>query len=285
METNDVVVGVDGSAGGRQALRWAAAEAVRRGGRLCVVAGYRTPWPHAHAAAGRDRTPLAQLRAEDIVAEAVADAHAAAPGLEVSGLSVHGAPVPVLIAAAGGAPIVVGHRGHDGFAGLRPGATGLQLATHAPGPVVVVRGDADADRGPVLLGIDGSPGAEPAVALAFRTAAERGCGVLAVRAYQIPVPKWREPVDPLDFDLERLQAVEYVSLRGAVAPWRDKHPDVPVETVLRCGDPAEVLVAMSAQARLVVVGTRGHGGFTGLLLGSVGQKLMYHAHCPVLIAR
>lgn len=285
METSDVVVGVDGSAGGRQAVRWAAAEAVRRGGRLRVVAAYRTPWPHGHSAAGPDRKPLALMRAEDIVAEAVVDARTAAPGLAVSGLSGHGAPVPVLVAAADGAPIVVGHRGHDGFAGLRLGSTGLQLATHAPGPVVVVRGEADTDRGPVLLGVDGSPGAEPAIALAFRAAAERGCRLLAVRAYQIPVPKWREPVDPLDFDLERLQAVEHVSLRGAIAPWRDKHPEVSAETVLKCGDPAEVLVTMSAQARLVVVGTRGHGGLTGLLLGSVGQKLLHHAHCPVLIAR
>jgi len=54
---------------------------------------------------------------------------------------------------------------------------------------------------------------------------------------------------------------------------------------VRLGEPADLLTAMSAAASLVVVGTRGHGGVTGMLLGSVGQKLLHHAHCPVMIAR
>jgi nucleotide-binding universal stress UspA family protein len=198
---------------------------------------------------------------------------------------VHGAPVPVLTAAADGAPIVVGHRGRDGFAGLRLGATGLQLATHASGPVVVVRGTGDTVAGPVLVGADGSPGADPAIAQAFQAAAGRGHGVLAVRAYQIPAPHRDDSIDPLAFNLDRLQAVEHAALRDAIAPWRGRYPEIPVETALRLGEAADVLTAMSAEAPLVVVGTRGHGGFTGLLLGSVGQKLLHHAHCPVMIAR
>jgi nucleotide-binding universal stress UspA family protein len=68
-------------------------------------------------------------------------------------------------------------------------------------------------------------------------------------------------------------------------PLADKYPDVGVKVVVEDGDPARLLLEASQQARLVVVGSRGHGGFTGLLLGSVGLHLIHQAHCPVLIAR
>jgi nucleotide-binding universal stress UspA family protein len=193
--------------------------------------------------------------------------------------------VPVLSAAAlDGSLLVVGSRGHGGVVSLLLGTTGLQLATHAAGSVVIVRGDLD-HTGPVVVGADGSPAAEAAIAMAFRTAADHGCPVLGVRAYDIPVPRWGERIDPLNYDLERLQALESASLLQSIEPWHEKHPDVPVEAALKCGDAATVLTVASAQARLVVVGTRGHGGFAGLLLGSVGQKLLHHARCPVMIAR
>jgi nucleotide-binding universal stress UspA family protein len=272
MENNDVVVGVDGSAGSRQALRWATAEARRRCGRLRVIAAYR---PASEGPA-----------AEETLRGMVAMTRSAAPHLTVTGLSVNGSPVPVLSAAAGdGALLVVGTRGHGGgVSHFLLGTTGLQLATHAAGSVVVVRGDLD-HTGPVVVGADGSPAAEPAIAMAFREAAEHGCPVLAVRAYEIPVPRWGERIDPLDFDLERLQGLESGSLLQSIEPWREKYPGVPVEAALKCGDAADVLTAASAGARLVVVGTRGHGGFAGLLLGSVGRKLLHRARCPVMIAR
>jgi nucleotide-binding universal stress UspA family protein len=271
MENNDVVVGVDGSAGSRQALHWATAEARRRRGRLRMIAAYRP-------ASGR-------AAAEETLTGMVAMARSAAPDLAVTGLSVNGSPVPVLLAAAGGGDLlVVGHRGHGGVASIVLGTTGLHLASHGPGSVVVVRGDLD-HTGPVVVGADGSPASEPATAMAFRAAADHGCPVLAMRAYHIPVPRWGERIDPLDFDLERLLRLESTSLLQSIEPWREKYPDVPVEAALKCGDAAAVLTAASTEARLVVVGTRGHGGFTGLLLGSVGRKLLQRARCPVMIAR
>jgi nucleotide-binding universal stress UspA family protein len=92
-------------------------------------------------------------------------------------------------------------------------------------------------------------------------------------------------VEPIDVDVNRVRAAELASLRDSVGPWREKHPHVAVQPLVVRGDAASVLVAMSSAAQLVVVGTRGHGGFTGLLLGSVCQKLLQHAHSPVLIAR
>ena len=68
-------------------------------------------------------------------------------------------------------------------------------------------------------------------------------------------------------------------------PLADKYPTVPVRVQVAGGNPAQLLVEASRDARLVVVGSRGHGGFAGLLLGSVGLHLLHHAHCPVLVAR
>jgi nucleotide-binding universal stress UspA family protein len=273
MHTNDVVVGVNGSASSRHALHWATTQARQRQGRLRIIAAYNPSRPHG--------TELA--RSEQTVAEMVTIARAAEPDLVITGLSVNGPPVSVLTAAVtDGALLVVGSGGHGGFASHLLGTTGLQLATRSAAAVVVVRGDAD-HTGPVVVGVDGSSAAEQAIAMAFRMAADHGCPVRAVHAYDIPVPRWGQRIDPLDFDLERLQGVESASLLQSIEPWRQKYPDVPVEAVLKCGEAATVLAAMSAEARLVVVGTRGHGGFAGLLLGSVSQKLLQHAHCPVLV--
>jgi nucleotide-binding universal stress UspA family protein len=74
-------------------------------------------------------------------------------------------------------------------------------------------------------------------------------------------------------------------LDHAVSGWTEKYPDVPVERRVTQGPPGEVLAELSRQARLVVVGTRGHGLVAGPLLGSVGYHLLHRADCPVLIAR
>jgi len=149
------------------------------------------------------------------------------------------------------------------------GSTGLQLATHATRSVVVVRGTTDRGNAPVVVGTDGSAPADVAVGTAFEAAAVRGCFLTAVRIR----PYTSRPAN------------EESAVRVALDPWREKYPDVAVETVTTPGDAAGTLVALSSTAQLVVVGTRGRGGFAGLLLGSVGQKLIHHAHCPVLIAR
>jgi nucleotide-binding universal stress UspA family protein len=269
MNRNDVVVGVDGSAPGRAALRWAAVEAARRGAALRVVHAYRPPWLVEEIAAGSrlDTAVLAQAR--NVLAAAVEDARTTAPGTEVTGTTVCSHPVPLLMENAGAdSLIVVGSRGHGGFGRVLLGSTGLQLATHATGPVVVVRGSADRGNAPVVVGTDGSAPADVAVRAAFEAAAVRGCFLAALRVY---------PYDS--------RGTGEDALRTALEPWHAKYPDVSVETITTPGDAASTLVALSTTAQLVVVGTRGRGGFAGLLLGSVGQKLIHHAHCPVLIAR
>uniref|UniRef100_UPI0036F25980 universal stress protein n=1 Tax=Dactylosporangium roseum TaxID=47989 RepID=UPI0036F25980 len=127
-----------------------------------------------------------------------------------------------------------------------------------------------------MVGVDGSASTEAALTLAFEAAVARGTEVIAIRAYTPPSPVAVPP--------GAAEAYEREALDASLAGWREKYPGVKVEALLAVGRPAQVLIGVSHTAQLVVVGSRGHGGFTGLLLGSVGQQLMHHAECPVLIA-
>jgi nucleotide-binding universal stress UspA family protein len=149
----------------------------------------------------------------------------------------------------------------------------------------VVRGRTDAADGPIVVGADGSPASVTAVDLAFDQAATLGANLVAIRAYEPPVPPWGRDVPPLVYDRARREAAEHEDLDELLAPWRDKYPQVPVEGLVTRDSPARVLVGVSRTARLVVVGSHGHGAVAGTLLGSVGSQLLHHADCPVLITR
>jgi nucleotide-binding universal stress UspA family protein len=163
------------------------------------------------------------------------------------------------------------------------GSVSRRVATHARCPVVVVRGRDDAE-GPVAAGVDDSPAADLVLDAAFTQASAYGCGVVVVRSYLPAVPLWlREAAT--DIDTPDQDAGERARLDQQLAPWRAKYPDVPVEVVLTHTSPAGALVEASRRARLVVVGSRGHGVVAGTLLGSAGLQLLHHAECPVYIAR
>jgi nucleotide-binding universal stress UspA family protein len=158
----------------------------------------------------------------------------------------------------------------------------VQLAAHAECPVLVARGRAD-PAGDVLVGVDGSPAGEPAVGFAFDEAALRGTDLTALHAWTHPVRG--EPGDllPLVYDAADVEAEEERLLAEALAGWRDKYLDVTVRRQLVRGHTRQALIDATEQAQLVVVGSRGRGGFTGLLLGSVSQAVLHHAACPVAI--
>lgn len=109
-----------------------------------------------------------------------------------------------------------------------------------------------------------------------------GATLVVLAAWEWPVNYgWTLPF-PSDFDPRR-EAQDMV--RRAVAPLAAAHPGVPVETMVVEGHPAPALVAASGQADLLVVGSRGHGGLAGLLLGSVSEHCVTNAHCPVMVVR
>jgi nucleotide-binding universal stress UspA family protein len=280
----DIVVGTDGSEQSRTAVRWAAAEARLRAVPLKILTAYS--WngpPEAFGGMGELPDGIAQ-QFDRLAAGAAAEARASERGIDVSADAVIGDPASVLLdAGRTAAMLVVGNRGRGGFASLLLGSVSQQVATHAGGPVVVVRGRADTASGPVVVGLDGSVSAQRALALGFDEAQQRGSGLLAVRSYQVPVPAYEMDIAPLPYDQDAAQRVAARDLDATLTPWRDKYPMVPVQTLTEPGSPAKNLVDLSSDATLLIVGSRGHGALIGSLLGSVGQQLLHHADCPVMI--
>ncbi|GAA1737324.1 universal stress protein [Luedemannella helvata] len=282
MSYANVVVGVDGSEHGRAALRWAAREAALRGIELHVVHTYDWRVPGGLTQVGGSFADALRKAAEDLTHVAVAEASAAAPGVRVRGSAVLGSAASILSATALPDTLtVLGNRGRGGFASLLLGSVSQQVATHASGHVVVVRGRTDIAGGPVVVGVDNSPGSESALGVAFDVAAARGVPLVAVRAYTPGGPGAGPVIATYDYRHDD----EYRAAAEQVDPWREKYPDVAAEIMAVAGHPAQVLTDAARTAQLVVVGTRGHGGVTGLLLGSVGLSLLHHADAPVLIAR
>ena len=282
----EIRVGVDGSPSSHLALEWAAVEAASRNTQLVVVHAYDWRLVGARAPIGGAYADAERERAEALVASAVAEARTVAPGVNVRGEAVLGAAGPVLVNASGKVGItVVGSRGRGGFSSLLLGSVSQQVATHAEGNVVVVRGRRAANGGSIVVGVDGSPAASDALAVAFDEAIIHHAGVLAVRTYSSSGPAWGPDVPPYVEDPVLRRENELRFLTEDIAAWREKYPEVAIEPVVIEGHTASVLADLSATAQMVVVGTRGHGGFSGLLLGSVGLQLLHHAQSPVLIVR
>ena len=137
----------------------------------------------------------------------------------------------------------------------------------------------------IVVGVDHSPGAKAALVFANQEARLRGATIRAVHAWQYGSigsigPEGRVP--PVGADLDELRTAAEAALNASV---REALPDTEVEIELHAiqGAAAGVLVEASRDADLLVVGSRGHGGFVGLLLGSVSQQCAHHAECPVVI--
>ena len=190
----------------------------------------------------------------------------------------------IMRAAADAAMLVVGTRGRHGVAGAVLGSVSQQVAMHATCPVAVVRGQVHPTGG-VVVGVDNSRCAPQVASSAFAEARQRGCHLLAVRAVETPMAPYTVGMPPLMYDTAEVRRSLTDEATRLVAAVGERYPDVRWDVDGVDGDAAEALVHRSCDAQLVVVGSRGHGGFTGLLLGSVGLHLLHRAECPVLIAR
>jgi nucleotide-binding universal stress UspA family protein len=135
----------------------------------------------------------------------------------------------------------------------------------------------------VIVGVDGSPQSARALNWACRQAETCGDTVRAVCAWSLGASGEDWMAQP-GASAEGQRRAERV-LREAAGRVRSDHPSVEMEMIVVEGPPARVLVDMSADADLLVVGSRGLGGFSGLLLGSVSQQCVHHAHCPVTVVR
>lgn len=226
-------------------------------------------------------------RARGHVATAAAIANEQVRGLDVEQEMVVGFPIGVLGAGARHAQLMVlGSSGAGRVVGALAGSVAVALVAHAPCPTVVVRGPErrpdETAALPVVVGVDGSPVSEAAVAFAYDIASAR-------KAPPVAVHTWRDLVaDPAIaplLDREAIETDERELLAERLAGWAEKYPDVSVRRVVTRDRPAHRLLEESANAQLVVVGSRGHGEFAGLVLGSVSNALVHKAACPVAVIR
>lgn len=273
-----VLVGVDSHEPASAALIWAADEAARRGLPLRLV--HAVP-PVTHEVRGFDegryRTALHQA-GEAALGEARLAAEERHPGLEVGVVLADGHPGQVLCRrSVGAAMIVLGSRDLNRVEEvLSPYSVILPVSAQAECPVVVVRRPEQSTAQPphLVVGVDGSPGSASAVDHAFDAAARRGAALRAVWVWQAPM------ILPID-EQTAVQEIRR-QLHEATAGRTARHPDVQLTHDVLVGHPVEQLADASADALAVVVGRRGHGGFTGLRLGSVPHGLLRRAHCPVV---
>jgi nucleotide-binding universal stress UspA family protein len=265
MHENRIVVGVDGTTEAEAAIRWATTEAKARGAELALVHAF--VWPLFPVPLGSsDMAPGLRAMADKIVAEAVELARKLDPCISLTAERIDGFPTPVLLRESGRADLmVIGSRRLGATLGLLVGSLGVDLVAHAHCPVIVVRPDQPPDTGShVVIGYDGS--------LAGEAALDFGLDYARRRHLDVRVVSVQSPHD------ER----HHLSHRDVASAVRNRD-GADADLIHVTGHPAEQLIRWSADAQLIVVGARGRGGFTGLLLGSVSQAVLHHADCPVAV--
>jgi nucleotide-binding universal stress UspA family protein len=281
---NMILVGTDGSDGGTSAVRWAAEEAPRRGMSLRILHAV-PPWLYETPVDPRFASVRDWLLSQggQVLDSAVTAARELDPGLPVEGAVVPGPAARVLLERAGDtAMLVLGGRG-TGAMGLLLGSTTLQVVAHAPVPVVVVRDLPAAVRREVVVGVDTAAAGETAIGFAFEEAALRGARLRLVHAWTHPASAGPGDMRPLVYDPQVVAGEELRRIEEALLAWREKFPAVEMVSEALHGRAARVLAEASARADLLVVGTRGRGGFAGLLLGSVSHALLHRARCPLAV--
>ena len=277
----DIVVGVDGSANGAAALRWAVAEAALRKDRVVALFawGYIPP---GHAGDGRTFDP--EYGRVDADAALVAAVEAAVGPERAGGIErqvIGDVPTKALLAASAGAELlVVGARGVGGFQRLLLGSVSEGCLHHATRPLAIIRSAsppepaaAGEDRqrsGParIVVGVDGSDSARRAMRWALEEARLRRAAVDVVHAWHVPYTV-HSPFAGIPMAIEVVEKSARAVLDRVVDGEDLRRQPAPVERILVCD--------------LVVLGSRGLGGFKGLLLGSVTHHVAHHVRCPLVV--
>lgn len=283
-----IVVGFDGSEHASIAVDWAAAEAASRGVSLTLAAATTVPLEGMRFG-GSVLTPDAiddlLERLQEVTQARADEAARAHPGLEVGVKVALGSPASVLVEASANADmVVVGSRGMGGFRGLLVGSVGVQVASNASCPAVVVRKAPSATASQVVVGVDGSALSLAALDFAFDMADRRGWSVLAVHAWEIPsYDVLASPSGPPPIDLEELVASEERAFAESLAGLQERHPGVRVDQRIVKAPSVKAILDASGDAALIVMGTRGRGEFLGAVLGSVSQGVLHRAKVPVAV--
>ncbi|WP_067474767.1 universal stress protein [Actinomadura hibisca] len=272
-----VVTGYDGTKEADAVVRWAADEARRRHLPLTVCHAWSWPYPISHI--DYEGVAVIKRMGQLILDKGVGLAERCAPGVQVRGVLMDGpAPSALLHEAHNAEMVVVGSHEH---AELPVGSSALQVPARARCPVVVVRGRAKGE-GEIVVGVDGSRGADAALAFAFEQAAVHGQRLRAVYGCWEPSAVAESEI-ALFADAEELKRAAGARLQRAVAPWLTKYPQVEAVTSLVLKDPREALLDAAAEAALLVVGDRGARGVHPLLLGATSLAMLQLAPCSIAV--
>ena len=285
-----IVVGVDESDVALDAARWAADEASRRHCELRLVHAFTLPaiagYPEFTTYSDDLQSGL-RHDCEKMLRRVAADLQREHPDLGiVTKVIYERASVALPAESAGALLTVVGSGDENRVYGVLLGSVALAVASTNPAPVAVIhRGHHGRTSGPVVVGVDGAGTSEGAIAFAFQAASFRGAELVAVHTWHdVVVPGTHRFQNPL-VDPARIEQEEREVLSERLAGWADKYPDVPVRHVLTSGRAVPRLLQEAEQAQLLVVGSHGRGGFTGMLLGSTSHSLILHSQAPVVVVR
>ncbi|MGW4353228.1 universal stress protein [Nocardia sp. NPDC004582] len=283
-----IVVAVDSSAVSYQAVVWAMLDAARHGCPLRIVTSICAPaGPPPTAVHSAEEVAGLELDGERIVGEATRIASETLPGNGVP-MSSEVTPEPIIPHLIGlsrhARMMVLGSRGLGAFRRGLLGSVTSAMAHHAQCPVAVIHTTAAADpvsaRQPVLVGVDGTSNSVPALELAFEEASLRKTGLTAVHAWSdvtgpyLPISGW-----------ETMEEQEDAIFGEEMAGYAERYPDVEVRRILVKDRPVRSILDETEHTQLVVVGSHGRGGFTGMLLGSTSNALLHSVDCPIVIVR
>jgi len=298
-DSRRIVVGYSGRDGSEPALDWAVETALREDRPLTILHCYDLAHvPVLGPAPPDQQSELIADAADEVVAGAVERAALVLGRAKVTGSSILGGAAGELVTASETAHLVVtGSHGRGRLLGGLLGSTSYTVTAHARCPAVVVRGEAslhpDVEHR-VVVGVDDSEVALHALDRAAEVAAGAGAPLHLVRAIHPSVDLHTQPeLGPMVYG--EAYAIDHArfadELRGYAADATAElvervsraHPALEVTFEVVEDSPGLAIARVGAGAGLVVVGSRGRGGFAGMLLGSVSHTVIHHATSPVMV--
>lgn len=280
--TNPIVVGINGSTRSETALTWALQRASQH--KLPVIAVYAVD----------DRWMTPDFQYHDVVRAAAMEqlqqaqdsARAQAPDVDIEVQLRHGSAGAALREASmEAAMLVVGAHDRHWLDGGPLTDRALQVVSASDSPVAVIPPTPDTGRHGVVVGVDGSEESLQAVSVAAAEADRAGDELTVVLALRNPA-RWVEARLPTSGMAETIVEEDKVVLAESVAGLRDKYPDLAIHQRLETDtEPAKALVKAAREARLLVIGSRGRGAFSRLVLGSTAHAVLLNVPCPTIVTR